>query len=273
MPFFFQRLQQSFCRGDTTVPNDNTLEPQLNIQHRSMRSNTRICSGATASETFDNIVRTAANAQTVSISQIPLHHNTLDVEEALPFVNIYDHTYSAFKRQVTPDAQTTIAQVHRPNIQRPTQSQQSTLYPDLHNSIAPEGMQTYHRPTARCTLYGPQIGDTTNPQSDVPDLAVPVDKHFVADIATQQNGVLHSPIVGTLTQRRKPQPATNLLADYDVAEDEQVTQEQTQQKQVVPTRILQPQFTSHNQVQPSTSGLTGKKPIVQIQDGPYGPLI
>ena len=72
----------------------------------------------------------------MSIANIPIQHNTPDVEEALPFTRIYNPTRAVQFRQ--PDnVQTAVAQVHYPDVQTSAQTHQNSLYPDLQG----EGMQ------------------------------------------------------------------------------------------------------------------------------------
>ena len=48
MSSFFERIKNSFGKGNTKVTRDNNPEAKLSIQCRSTRSNTKIKSGATA---------------------------------------------------------------------------------------------------------------------------------------------------------------------------------------------------------------------------------
>ena len=52
-------------------------------------------------------------------------------------------------------------------------------------------------------LYGPSIGDTTNPNADLPDPSLQDDEHLVADVATQQDGVPANYSQGTLQPHQK----------------------------------------------------------------------
>ena len=78
------------------------------------------------------------------------------------------------------------------------ESDQKRLYPDLTLHSNQRGMQSKSGPSVRRTLYGPQIGDTTNPHAELPDPQLLEDKHFVANVAMQQNGVPTGQQVGTL---------------------------------------------------------------------------
>ena len=150
------------------VTKDNTSEAKLTLQRRNTRSNTKIKSGATASDTFDNIVCNAANAQTVSIANIPIYHNMPEVEEVLPFMKIYDPTRAT--QYIQPqNTQAVVAQVHQPPVQETTQNHQNRLYPDLRTLDSQGGMQSYSGQSARRTLYGPSTGDMTNPNADLLD--------------------------------------------------------------------------------------------------------
>ena len=274
MTSFFERFKSSFGKGNTKVTKDNNPETKLSIQHRNTRSNTKIQSGATASDTFDNIIQNAANAQTVSISHIPLYHNTPDAEEVLPFTRIYDPTRATSRTQQN-NIQTVVAQVHQPDIQTTTQHHQNRLYQDLHQQNSQQGMQSNSGRSVRCTLYGPSTGDTTNPHADLPDTPLLEDKQLVADVATQQNGVPASQPVGTLQPCRGSTRATNLPADYDTVTPQE-SQQQTQVKQAmtsVSMTIAENTETVQSQLQPSTSSATGEKLFLQVQDGPYGPLL
>ena len=110
MSSFFERIKNSFGKGNTKVTRENNPETKLLIQRRSTHSNTKIKSGATAFNTFDNIVR---DAHTVSIANIPIYHNTPDAEEVLPFTKIYNPTSVAAQTQLN-NTHTVVAQVHQP---------------------------------------------------------------------------------------------------------------------------------------------------------------
>ena len=146
-----------------------------------------------------------ANAQTVSIANIPIYHNTPDAEEVLPFMRIYNPMSAASQTQLnnthTVDlnkTHTVVAQVHQPDIQTTTQNCQNRLYPDLNFQNNQQGMQSNSGPSARHTLYGPLSGDTTNLYAELPDPPLLDDEHLVADVATQQNSVPTGQQVGTL---------------------------------------------------------------------------
>ena len=273
MSSFSERLKTSFGKGNTKVTRDNTSEPKLTIQHRSTRLNTKIKSGTMASDTFDNIVRNAATAQNVSIANIPIYHNTPDVEEVLPFTKIYDPTRAAQHIQHS-NTQTVVAQVHQLVVQTTTQNHQNRLYPDLQTLDSQGVMQSNSGQSVRHMLYG----DTTNPNADLLDPPLQEDEQLVVNVATQQNGVPTSHSHSTLQPCRSTTHATNLPADYDLVTPLQEPQQQTQPKQAATQPAQEnktPQTTAQSQPQPSTStsNVTGENLSLQIQDGPYGPLL
>ena len=277
MTSFFERVKNSFGKGNTKVTKDNTSEPKLTLQRRNTRSNTKIKSRATASDTFDNIVCNAANAQTVSIANIPIYHNTPEVEEVLPFMKIYNPTRAT--QHIQPqNTQAVVAQVHQLPVQATTRNHQNRLYPDLRILDGQGGMQSYSGQSARRTLYTSFTGDTTNPNADLPDLPLQDDEQFVADVATQQNGIPTSCSQGTVQPRRNTAHATNLPADYDTVTPLQESEQQTQVKQASTegTQAMQIHTTTAQlQPEPSTSisYVTGESLSLQIEDGPYGPLL
>ena len=139
-------------------------------------------------------------------------------------------------------------------------------------------MQSYSGQSARRTLYASSTGDTTNPNADLLDLPLQDDEHFVADVATQQNGVPTNCSQGMVQPLRNTACATNLPADYDTVTPLQESEQQTQVKQASTesTQTTQIHATAI-QVQPepsmSTAYVTGENLSLQIEDGPYGPLL
>ena len=191
MASFFNKFRNSFGRGSSkqTVNNDNQLHPpKLTIQRRPTRSNTQLASGATHSETFHGIVHDAVTAQTLSLAQIPLQHETTEIEE---IVTLPQTLHQVIPDQVTQplmnNAQVVPVEVHRPDTGTPAQPRRQRLYPTLPTDeieqVVTPVQQLFSSPQQS---QSSPTGDTTNPRSDLPDRLL-ADEHYVVDVATQHD--------------------------------------------------------------------------------------
>ena len=142
-----------------------------------------------------------------------------------------------------------------------SQQQYNRLYPTLPSFTPPQGMyaadQVY---TARRTLYLTAIGDTTNPNNDLPMAPLSQDEHYVSDAAMQQDGL---PQVTSDTLTLPLPSSSNLPTDYDQ-----------------PHRSNQQTSIGHTSLQAQTTTLgataqqnTGETFSVPLQEGRYRDIV
>ena len=220
--------------------------------------------GTTHSATFDGIVRDAASAQTFSLAQIPLQHNSTEADDTVTFPKtLYPGSSSTRFRPPMTNIQVVPVDVHRPDIQTSTQPSRTNLYPSIPTDTAETVVTPVQQTLQSQTRQSSHTGDTTNPRSDLPDQLL-TDEHYVADVATQHN----TGTVGTLRPPSSAKRKLNLPNDYEVAPtDMQVKTEPntTDSHSTVTTRIA----TTSSADQQNT----GETSIVRVYDGPYGPLV
>ena len=218
MASIFNKFKNSFGKGSTKQTIDNNTDnqnkqPKLTIHKRPTRSNTKLVTGVTHSTTFDGIVHNAATAQTFSLAQIPLQHNSYEVDETVTFPKT---SYAATSNTVSQPPMSNIhivpVDVHRPDIRTPTQQNVDSLYPPLSVDTVEQVVTLVQQPVQnQQTHRGSGTGDTMNPRSDLPDRLL-ADEHYVADVATQHT----TSTVGTLRPTSKAKRRLNLPNDYEV---------------------------------------------------------
>ena len=101
-------------------------------------------------------------------------------------------------------------------------------------------------------------GDLTNPHADLPEQLLLPNKHYVADVAAQQDGV---PQASTVHPRETAQRQSNLPTDYDTlsAVTAKYQQSTTNSQETTPKQIAA--------VPSSSSQNTGETDSVPLQDG------
>ena len=141
------------------------------------------------------------------------------------------------------------------------QQQYHRLYPTLPLFTLPQGMYTANQVyTARQTLYQTARGDTTNPNHDLSMGPLSQDKHYVSDVATQQDGV---PQVTSDTLALPLPSSTNLPTDYDQPH-------QGNQQPSIGHTSLQPQTITAGA---TAQQKTGETISVPLQEGRYRDIV
>ena len=268
MASFINKFKNSFGKGSSkqTIDSDNhNKQSKLTIHKRPTRSNTKLVTGVTHSATFDGIVRNAATAQTFSLAQIPLQHNSTEVDETVTFPRTsHPATSNTVLQPPMNNIQVVPVDVHRPDIRTPTQASGTSLYPSLSMDTAEQVVTPVQQSAQpQQTNHSSRIGDTTNPCSDLPDRLL-ADEHYVADVATQHN----TSTVGTLRPTSKAKRRLNLPNDYEVKQEGPQVKTEPNTADRNPS-VTTPIATTSSAAQQNT----GETSFVRVYDGPYGPLV
>ena len=268
MASFINRVKNSFGKGSSkqTIDSDNqNKQSKLTIHKCPTRFNTKLVTGVMHSATFDGIVQNAATAQTFSLAQIPLQHNSTEVNETVIFPRT---THQAPTNLVVQPSmhniQVVLVDVHRPDIRTPTQPSAQTLDPPLSTDNTEQvvtPVQSSLQPHQQ--NRSSRTGDTMNPRSDLPDRLL-ADEHYVADVATQHT----TSTVGTLRPTSKAKRKLNLPSDYEVKQEPPKVkiEPNTADRDSSVTTPIAMTSTANQQN-------TGETSFVWIYDGPYGPLV
>ena len=211
----------------------------------------------TESATFNSIVQDATHTRAVSLAAIPLDTDIGDPDEVIPIRGVYQ-----YQTQIT-NARRASLPLDIIDNTRDTlpQRQYQRLHPTLSPLTPPHSMYTANQVyTARRTLYLTARGDTTDPNNDLPRRALLQDKHYVSDVATQQDGL---PQV-TIDTLALPLPtSSNLPTDYDQQP------QRSQQTGIVPTS----QDIQHTSNGATAQPDTGETNSVPLQEGRYREIV